>query len=97
MTDGKLKTPDWIIEGYKSKTDWEKAKGIKSKKKEEKTYKIKKCPKCGSNEVGIVLSNLDSEEETNTGKQWECHKCKWKGTDIKEKQVNEEEFLKLGE
>jgi len=91
---GKLKTPEWILMGYKSREEYERETGKKaSKKKEGKIYKIKICPKCKSNEVRIVLSNLDSEEETNTGKQWECLKCKWKGKNIDEKEVNEDEFL----
>ena len=28
-----MKTPEWILEGFDSKADWEKSKGIKSKKK----------------------------------------------------------------
>lgn len=92
---GKLSTPDWILEGYDSPTEYAKAHGQKeSKKEKEKTLKIKVCPKCESDEVGITLSNLDFEEESNTGKQWECKKCKWKGADIKEKKLTEEEFMK---
>jgi len=91
----KLSTPDWIREGYNSKADWEKKKGIKNKKKAEgKKFKIRKCPKCGSTDVGLVLSNSDSEEAGNTGKQWQCHKCKWTGGDIEEEDLTEEEFMK---
>ncbi len=93
----KMKTPDWILEGYDSKADWQRAHGIKSEDKKGKAFKIRECPKCHSNDVGIVLSNMDSEEESNTGKQWECHKCGWKGTDINEKGLTEEELMKLGE
>ena len=89
----KLATPEWILEGYDSKEDYEKAKGIKNKKKEGKTFKIRECPKCGSDDVGIVLSGSDSEEESNTGKEWECHKCKWVGTKVKEKELTEDEFM----
>ena len=90
----KLTTPAWIIEGYDSKADWEKVQGISSEKKKEKTFKIKECPECRSNNVGLVLSNLDLEEETNTGKQWQCHKCGWKGEDIVKKELTEDEFMK---
>ena len=45
---GKLATPDWIKEGYDSKEEYEKKKGIKSKKKDGKIFKIRKCPKCRS-------------------------------------------------
>jgi DNA-directed RNA polymerase subunit M/transcription elongation factor TFIIS len=90
----KLSTPKWILEGYDSKEDYEKAKGIENKKRDGKTFKIRECPKCGSDDVGVVLSRTDSEEESNTGKQWECHKCKWTGRNIKEKELTEDEFMK---
>jgi hypothetical protein len=94
MTKSKLSTPDWILEGYDSPAEYAKAKGKSIKdKKENKKFKIKVCPKCGSDNVGITLSNLDSEEESNTGKQWECKKCKWIGGNIKEKELTEEELM----
>jgi len=90
----KLKTPEWILEGYSSPEEYEKAKGKKTENKKEKTFKIRKCPKCGSDDVGIVLSNSDSEEASNTGKEWKCKKCGWKGRDIKEEELTEDEFMK---
>jgi DNA-directed RNA polymerase subunit M/transcription elongation factor TFIIS len=106
MAKSKLKTPDWVLEGYDSPSAYAKAKGGKSSpekkdKKESKEdgkdkgkkFKIKVCPKCGSDDVAITLSNLDFEEESNTGKQWECKKCKWKGTEIKEKNLTEDELM----
>lgn len=86
----KLATPDWILKGGKKPT----------KKKDDptgvsfgvKTFKIRKCPKCKSDDVGIVLSGSDSEE--GGGKEWECHKCKWIGKDIEEKELTEDEFMK---
>jgi Zn-finger protein len=36
---------------------------------------------------------MDSEEESNTGKQWECRKCKWVGSNVKEKELTEDEFM----
>jgi hypothetical protein len=90
----KLKTPDWILEGYDSEEDYNKAKGIKSNKKKGKTFKIRECPKCHSDDVGIVLSGSDSEESTGTGDEWECHKCKWKGHDIVKKELTEDELMK---
>jgi hypothetical protein len=87
---GKLSTPDWIREGFDSKADWEKSQGIKKKEIKGKTFKIKKCPKCGSNDVGVVLG----EEEGRGSGEWECKKCKWKGRDIKIEEVGEDEFLK---
>ncbi|MBL7059015.1 hypothetical protein ISS08_01015, partial [Candidatus Pacearchaeota archaeon] len=61
-------------------------------KKKGKTFKIRECPKCNSDEVGLVLSNSDSE--TGGGKDWECRKCKWKGQDVNKKELTEEEFMK---
>lgn len=95
MKKSKLATPEWILEGYSSPAEYEKAKGISGKnKKAGKVFKIRECPKCGSDEVGVVLSGSDSEEESNTGKQWECRKCKWKGENVVEKELTEDEFMK---
>lgn len=90
---GKLATPEWILEGYDSEDDYNKAKGLDKSKKAEKTFKIRECPKCGSDDVGIVLSGSDSEEDTSTGKEWECHKCKWQGSNIKEQELTEDELM----
>lgn len=91
---GKLSTPDWIKEGYNSKEEYEKKKGLsksgKSKKQEEKTFKIRKCPECQSSDVNVVLTG----EEGKTAREWECKKCKWKGKDIDEEELTEEEFMK---
>ena len=88
----KLSTPEWITEGFDSKADWEKAHGVSSEKKVGKTFNLRQCPKCDSDDVGIVLSNSDSEE--GGGREWECHKCGWKGPDINEKELTENEFMK---
>jgi len=90
----KLSTPAWIIEGFDSEADYNKKKGVKTEKKKGKTFNIRECPKCSSDEVGIVLSNSDSEEAGNTGKNWECRKCKWKGSKVDEKELTEDEFMK---
>ncbi|MAH03174.1 hypothetical protein CMI39_00090 [Candidatus Pacearchaeota archaeon] len=55
------------------------------KTKKEKTFKIRKCPKCSNEDVGVVIGENGV---------WECHKCKWKGRDIKEEELTEEEFMK---
>ena len=82
MVKSKLKTPDWILKGWK-KTD--------KKKGKEKTFKIKECPKCKSDEVGVIITG----EECRGGKcDWECRKCKWVGTNIVEKELTEDEFMK---
>lgn len=78
----KIKTPDWILKGEKE---------VSSKKKTGKTFKVRICPKCGSDEVGVVLSG--SDKETGGGKEWECRKCKWKGKNISEREYEEEEFM----
>lgn len=90
----KLATPAWILEGYDSPEEYNKAKGISKEKKKGKTFKVKQCPECGGNDVGVVLSGSDSEDASNTGKEWECSKCKWKGAKPSEKELTEDEFLK---
>ena len=87
MAKEKLKTPDWVLEGYDSEEDYLKSKGKTSKKKKGKTFRLKKCPECKRDNVGVVV-----ERETKGG--WECHKCKWKGTNIKEDELSEEELMK---
>lgn len=94
----KLSTPAWILEGYDSPAEYNKAKGIKeekkpakkTKKKSGKGFKIKICPKCKSENVGVVIGG----EEGKGSKGWECQKCKWKGMEVGEKEVSEDEFLK---
>ena len=107
---GKINTPAWIVEGYDSPAEYNKVKGIKTEKKIErkteakdknnkniklaksdgKTFKIKRCPKCSSDDVGVVLTG----EEGRKAKEWECKKCKWKGENVKEEELDEEEFMK---
>jgi transcription elongation factor Elf1 len=76
----KIQTPDWILKGK------EKPK----LKKTTKTFKIRKCPKCGSDKVSIVLVGEEGKKADN----WECRQCKWTGKDIKEEELSEDEFLK---
>ena len=100
----KLSTPAWILEDYDSEEEYNKARqGTKSptsskqsddsstkgilKKKNEKTFKIKKCPKCDSDNVNILVGKEIIGE-------WECKECGWKGTEIKEEELTEEEFMK---
>lgn len=90
MPKNKLSTPDWIKEGFESKGAYEKIKGIKNKKKEEKTFKIRICPKCNSDNVRVVLTG----EEGRGAKDWECKKCKWQGKNIEEKEFSEDGFMK---
>ena len=87
---GKLSTPDWIKEGFDSKEAYEKSKGIKKKtKKDGKTFKVRECPKCHSDDVKVVLTG----EEGKGTKEWECRKCGWVGRNIEEKELGEEEFM----
>ena len=99
-----MKTPDWILEGFDSEEEYNKArpqqarsdssgsraKGLKIKKKSGKTFKLKRCPKCKSDEVEVIVGG----EEGKGSKGWECKKCKWKGNDIKEDELSENEFMK---
>ncbi|MFH1503286.1 MAG: hypothetical protein ABIE36_01360 [Candidatus Diapherotrites archaeon] len=80
MEKSKLKTPDWILKGK------EKPK----KGKEGKTFKIRECPKCNSDNVCVVLTG----EEGKRKGEWECKKCKWTGKNIVEKELGEEGFMK---
>lgn len=89
----KLATPDWIKEGYDSPAEYAKAKGeIPNSKQGVKTFKVRRCPECNSDDVGVVLSGSDSEE--GGGREWECRKCGWKGMDIKREELTEDEFMK---
>ena len=89
MAKNKLSTPAWVLEGYDSPAEYEKAKGETKTKKSEKTFKIRECPECGSDEVGVVLVG-----EGKKADNWECRKCGWKGKGIKEKELIEDEFMK---
>lgn len=86
----KLATPAWIMEGYDSEEEYNKKKGISSTKRKGKTFKIRECPKCGSDNVGVIISG----KEGKGTKGWECHKCKWTGYDIKEEEFTEDELMK---
>jgi len=90
----KVQTPAWILEGYDSKEEYNKAKGITDENKSGKTFKIRRCPKCDSDDVGVVLSGSDSEEDSGTGREWECRKCGWIGKDVKKEELIEDEFMK---
>jgi len=87
----KLSTPAWILEGYDSPEEHNKSRGISKKKKiEGKTFKIRACPKCGNDEIKVVLGK---EEGKGTG-DWECKKCGWAGQDIIKKELGEDEMMK---
>ena len=90
MVKKKLSTPDWIMEGFDSEADYNKKKGIKKEKKSGKTFNIRECPECGSDDVGVVVGGTEGKGS----KGWECNKCKWSGVDIKEKELTEDEFMK---
>ncbi len=86
----KLSTPEWILEGYNSPEEYEKTKGLEGKKKTGKTFKIRECPKCNSDNVSVVLG----KEEGKGNGEWKCNKCDWRGKEIIKKELTEEEFLK---
>ena len=87
MPKNKLSTPAWIIEGYDSPADYEKAKGKKvEKKKSDKIFKLKKCPECGSDAV-VVIGGEKPE--------WRCNKCDYHGKYIDEEELTEDEFMKF--
>jgi ribosomal protein L37AE/L43A len=72
----KIKTPDWILNGDDEK---------KASKKKGKTFKVRRCPSCGSDDVGVIIGEIGL---------WECRKCKWQGEKVKEEELDEEEFMK---
>ena len=97
---GKLTTPDWILKGKPkpktektSTTSSSKIGQSKEKNKLGKTYKLRVCPKCGSDDVGVMLVGQEGKRADN----WECKKCKWNGKDIAEKEISEDEFLERAE
>ncbi len=82
----KLKTPDWITEGYDSPAEYAKAHGkVEEIKKAGKTFSVRKCPECGSDEVKVVTGEIG---------MWKCKKCDWKGKDVKQEELIEEELMK---
>ena len=74
MPKNKLKTPEWILKGDK-----------KPKKKTEKMFKIRRCPKCNSDDVKVVIGE---------NSVWECKSCNWKGVDVDKEELNEDEMMK---
>lgn len=77
---GKIQTPDWVLKGGKAPV---------KKKTKEKTFKLRLCPKCKSDDVGVVLG---AEEGKGNG-EWECNKCKYTGKGFEEKELSEDEFM----
>ena len=84
----KLSTPAWILEGFDSEEEYNKKKGIKSKPKAKtgEEFHVKVCPQCRSRDVSVVAREVGV---------WECKKCKWKGRNIEEESVSEEEYFKI--
>ena len=85
-----MATPAWILEGYDSEEAYNESKGVKSKKKEGKTFRLRRCPECSSDSVAVVLTG---EEGKGSG-EWECKSCSWTGKNVKEDELTEEEFMK---
>lgn len=86
----KLSTPDWILGGYDSEAVYNKAKGIKKEKKTGKTFNIRECPECGSDNIGVFLGGVEGKGS----KGWKCNKCNWQGSEVIEKELTEDEFMK---
>ncbi len=72
----KLKTPDWILNGEEEE---------KPKKKKEKTFKVRRCPKCNSDKIQVKMGEIGV---------WECSECGWAGKEVKEDELTEDEFMK---
>ena len=72
----KIKTPDWILKGDEEK---------KTEKKKGKTFRLRRCPECNSDELGVVIGEVGL---------WECRKCGWKGEKVKDEELTEDEFMK---
>ena len=53
-------------------------------KKLGKLFKVRKCPKC-KEDVRVAIGEIGV---------WECSKCKWKGKNPNEEELDEEEFMK---
>jgi hypothetical protein len=91
---GKLTTPDWIKEGYDSPEEYAKVKGKPVKKKKEgRTFKVRACPKCRSTDVAVVITGQEGKGKG----EWECKKCKWKGKNTDETEMNEDEFMEYSD
>lgn len=54
------------------------------KQTKEKTFKIKICPECNSDNVSVVIGKPGL---------WECKDCKYAGRIITEKEMSEEEYF----
>jgi ribosomal protein L37AE/L43A len=101
----KLSTPEWILEGYNSKKEYENDKGIileKPKKEFEKKPKTKKTKKQVDSEKIFKIKKCpecgNKEIKVVVGEKvkglWKCNKCNWKGKKIDTEEVSEEEFIK---
>jgi len=73
----KLKTPDWVLKGEKKPKE----------KKKGKVFKVRLCPSCNSDDVGVVIGGQIG--------MWECHKCKHRGSIFPETEMTEDEFMKF--
>lgn len=72
----KIQTPDWILKGNEEE---------KPKKKKGKTFKVRLCPDCNSDDIGVMIGEVGN---------WECRKCNFKGKNVKEDELTEDEFMK---
>jgi Zn ribbon nucleic-acid-binding protein len=51
----------------------------------EKTFKVKLCPKCKSDEITVVIGGQMG--------MWECRGCGFRGPSFPEKEMTEEEYF----
>ena len=72
----KIKTPDWLLKGDEEE---------KPKKKKGKTFKVRRCPECGTDDIGVKIGEVGI---------WECRKCDFSGPEVKEDELSEDEFMK---
>ena len=57
----------------------------KTSKTKEKKFVLKLCPKCNSDDVGVVIGGQMG--------MWECRKCGFRGPSLLEKEMNEDEYF----
>jgi len=72
----KIQTPAWLLEGDEEK---------KPVKKKGKTFKVRRCPGCNSDDIGVKIGEVGV---------WECRNCDFTGREVKEDELSEDEFMK---
>ncbi len=57
--------------------------------KKQKKFIVRSCPKCKSDNIGIIIGGQMG--------MWECKDCGFRGPSFLEREMNEEEFLEYEE